>query len=50
MFLHEGKEYYPLEVNKIISKNGSVIYDRQARQKSYVYIAIENSQNEGEKE
>lgn len=50
MFLHKGKEYFPLEVSKIISKNGSVIYDRQARQKAYVYISIENSENKGENE
>lgn len=50
MFLHKGKEYYPLEIAQIISKNNSVIYDRDEREKSYLYIAIENSQNEREKE
>lgn len=42
MFLHKGKEYYPLEIKQIISKNGSVIYDRDKRNKSYVYIAVES--------
>ena len=49
MFLHKGKEYYPLEIKQIISKNQTVIYDRNARNKSYVYIAIENSDEKGEK-
>ena len=48
MFLHKGKEYYPLEIKQIISKNGSVIYDRNARNKPYVYIAIENTESKGE--
>ena len=38
MFLHKGKEYYPLEIRQIISKKESVIYDRDSRKKSYVYI------------
>lgn len=50
MILHKGKEIYPLEISRIVSKTGSVIYDRQARQKSYIYIAIENTQNKGENE
>ena len=45
MFLHKGKEYYPLEVSQIISKNKTVIYDRYSRNKSYVYLAIENTEN-----
>ena len=48
MFLHKGKEYYPLEASKIISKNKTVIYDRHARNKSYVYLVIENTENKGE--
>lgn len=48
MFLHKGKEYYPLEIWQIISKNESVIYDRNARNKSYVYIALENTEKEGD--
>ena len=48
MFLHKGKEYYPLEIKQIIAKNGSVIYDRNARNKPYVYIAIENTESKGE--
>ena len=48
MFLHKGKEYYPLEITIIKSKNKSVIYDREARNRHYVYIALENSENKGE--
>lgn len=48
MFLHKGKEYYPLEVSQIISKNKTVIYDRHTRNKSYVYLVIENTENKGE--
>ncbi len=48
MFLHKGKEYYPLEITQIISKNQTVIYDRNARRKSYVYLAIENTEEKGE--
>ena len=49
MFLHKGKEYYPLEIKQIISKNQTVIYDRNARNKSYVYVAIENTEEKGAK-
>ena len=48
MFLHKGKEYYPLEVSQMLSKNKKVIYDRNARNKSYVYLVIENTENKGE--
>lgn len=48
MFLHKGKEYYPLEIRQIISKNKSVIYDRDARNKSYIYLALEKTENKGE--
>jgi len=48
MFLHKGKEYYPLEVTQIISKNQTVIYDRNARKKPYVYLAIENNEEKGD--
>lgn len=48
MFLHKGKEYYPLEITQIISKNNSTIYDRNARNKPYVYIALENTKKEGD--
>ena len=50
MVLHKGKEFYPLEVSRIVSNTGSVIYDRQARQKSYIYIAIDSTQNKEENE
>ena len=46
MFLHNGKEYYPLEIRKIMGQNEKVIYDRDKRGKSYVYIAVE-SKKEG---
>ena len=40
MLLHKGKPYYPLEVNKIIGKNGKILYDKSKRNKSYAYIAV----------
>lgn len=43
MFLRNGKEYYPLEIRQIIGRNEKVIYDRDRRGKSYVYIAVENT-------
>lgn len=49
MFLHKGKEYYPLEIKQIISKKCSVVYDRSKRNRPYVYIALENTENKGEK-
>ena len=49
MFLHKGKEYYPLDIKQMITKNGSVIYDRDKRNKAYLYVALENNKNEGEK-
>lgn len=48
MFLHKGKEYYPLEITMIKSKTKGIIYDREARNRAYVYIALENSENKGE--
>ena len=48
MFLYKGKEYYPLEVAEIKSKNKKVIYDRTTRNKSYVYIALKTNEDEGE--
>lgn len=48
MFLHKGKEYYPLDIREIISKNKSVIYDRNARNKPYVYVALDNTESKGE--
>lgn len=48
MFLHKGIEYYPLEIKQIISKKQSVIYDRDKRKKPYVYIALENTEKEGD--
>lgn len=48
MFLHKGKEYYPLELTAIRTKNKKTVYDRDARNKSCVYIAVENSENKGE--
>lgn len=49
MFLHKGKEYYPLELTHIVSPDKSVIYNRDKRNKSYLYLVIENNKNEGEK-
>lgn len=48
MFLHKGKEYYPLEIIQIVSKSERIIYDRSARNKPYAYIAIENTENKGD--
>lgn len=49
MFLHKGKEYYPLDVAQIVSADNNVIYDRDKRNKPYLYIVLENNQNEGAK-
>ncbi len=48
MFLHKGKEYYPLDVTAIYGKDNKKIYDRNERNKAYVYIAVENTENKGE--
>ena len=48
MFLHKGKEYYPLEIMEIYAENDSIVYDRRKRNKAYVYIAVDNSKNKGE--
>lgn len=48
MFLHGGKEYYPIEVSEIYGKGQKIIYDRKERNKSYIYIAVENTVNKGE--
>lgn len=48
MFLHNGKEYYPLELMAVKSRKKTFIYDREARNKPYIYLALENSENEGE--
>ena len=42
MFYRQEKEYYPLEIRQIIGRNEKVVYDRDRRDKSYVYIALEN--------
>lgn len=47
MFLHKGKEYYPLELESIKSHTGKDIYTKFARNRSYVYLAIENSDVKG---
>ena len=47
MFLHKGKEYYPLELTEIIGKGNRKIYDREKRNKSYAYIAV-SGKNEKE--
>ncbi len=49
MFLHKGKEYYPLDIKQIVSKNASVIYDRDKRNRPYLYVALENNESKGEK-
>lgn len=46
MILHDGKEYYPLETEKIFSDKDIVFYDRAARNKSYVYIDVTNKGSE----
>ncbi len=40
MFLHNGKEYYPVEVSKIYGRGKTKIYDRDERNKPYAYIVI----------
>lgn len=49
MFLHKGREYYPLDLTQIVSADKSVIYDRDKRNKAYLYLAVENIENKGEK-
>lgn len=46
MFLHKGKEYYPLEIKQIIRKDNKVIYDREKRNKSYFYIVLNAQESE----
>ncbi len=46
MFLHKGKEYYPLEVTVIKTRSTDEIYNRYKRNKPYVYIAIETQKKE----
>lgn len=46
MFLYKKKEYFPLEVTHIMSSDGTEIYNRNKREKSYVYISVENPDNE----
>lgn len=48
MFLHKGKEYYPLEITAIMADSKKYIYDRSARNKAYVYLALDCQENEGE--
>lgn len=40
MFYYGGKEYYPLEIEKIIGRGDAVIYDRDKRGKAYFYIDL----------
>lgn len=49
MLFPNGKEYYPLGIRQIISQNGDVLYDRDKRNKPYVYIAIENTEEKEKK-
>lgn len=46
MFLYKGKEYYPLEIEQILAKDGGAVYDRGAREKAYVYIDINTQMTE----
>lgn len=48
MFLHKGKEYYPLEVSEIYGQGNKKIYDRNERNKAYFYLVIEDTENKGE--
>ena len=50
MFLHKGREYYPLDLTQIVSPDKSIIYDRDSRNKCYLYVAVEKSKSKGEKE
>lgn len=34
-----GKEYYPLDFGKMV-KDNKTYYDREAREKSYFYLAL----------
>lgn len=46
MFLHKGKEYYPLEIRQIVNRDNKVIYDRDKRNKSYFYIVLNSEESE----
>lgn len=48
MFLHMGKEYYPLEITAIKADNKKNIYDRSSRNKAYVYLAVDCQESKGE--
>lgn len=41
MIFPDGNDYYPLDIDVILSKDGEVLYDIAKRNKSYVYLAIE---------
>ena len=48
MFLHNGKEYYPLEISQIIGRDERIVYDRDKRGKSYFYLDLKTTENEGD--
>ena len=48
MFLHKGKEYYPLEINQIYGKGNVELYNKEKRNKSYAYIAVFSEEKENE--
>lgn len=47
MFLHKGKEYYPLDLTDIYGKDNKKIYERNERKKAYIYIVTENTESKG---
>lgn len=49
MLLYHGKEYYPLELTAVKSKDKKTVYEKAARNKPYVYLALENTENEGDR-
>ena len=42
MIEHNGKEYYPLGIGKMV-KDGKIYYDRSDRQKDYFYLVLYDS-------
>lgn len=46
---HNNFSYFPLEISKVISNEGEVIFDRGKRNASYFYIDLQTEQIEEER-
>ena len=49
MIRHNYYRYFPLEISKVISNEGEVIYDRGKRNESFCYIDLRTEQTEKQK-